>query len=94
MSHHPENIARATRIIEALDACPDGHYYKALIIEARDAWANPETNEQAAQGFHDIAVALLTDLRHLCHIRLPGGGFEEALALSERHAIAEIDSPE
>lgn len=93
MSHHPENIARAQRIIEALDAS-GAYYYKALIIEARDAWTNPETREQAAQGFHNIAVALLTDLRHLCHIRLPEGAFEEALALSERHAIAEIDSPE
>jgi hypothetical protein len=92
--HHPENIARARRIIEALDACPDGHYYKLLVTEARESWTNPESRDAAAQGFADLAVALLTDLRHLCHIRLPEGAFEDALALSERHAIAEIDSPE
>ena len=90
MPHHPENIARAQRIIDACAANPES-YYATLVKELHD----PEnTQGDTEEAFVQIAVALLADLRHLCHIRLPEGGFEEALAVSERHTIAEIDSPE
>lgn len=84
-SHHPENIARAQRIIDACAASPES-YYAQLVKDRNDG--------DKQEGDFDIVVALLTDLRHLCHIHLPEGKFEAALALSERHAIAEIDSPE
>lgn len=87
--HHPENQARAARIIDACEADPDSYY--ATLAAELDSENDAATQNEA---FYQIAVALLTDLRHLCHIYLPEGKFEDALALSERHAIAEIDSPE
>jgi hypothetical protein len=90
MSHHPENIARAQRIIDACKAVPESYY--ATLVQELESPDN--TRGDTEEGLHDIVVALLTDLRHLCHIHLPEGGFEEALGVSERHTIAEIDSPE
>ena len=88
--HHPENIARAQRIIDACAAAPES-YYATLVQEL----AHPDNSTgDIEEALVQIAVALLTDLRHLCHIHLPEGRFEEALALSERHCVAEIDSPE
>jgi hypothetical protein len=90
MTHHPENIARAQRIIDACKAVPESYY--ATLVQELETPGN--TPGDIRDGLYDITVALLTDLRHLCHIRLPEGRFEEALTLSERHAIAETDSPE
>ena len=90
MSHHPANIARAQRIIDACKAAPES-YYATLAQELEQP---DNTRGDTEEALVQIAVALLTDLRHLCHIHLPEGRFEEALSVSERHAIAEIDSPE
>lgn len=90
MTHHPENIARAQRILDACAASPES-YYATLEKELHNI---ENTQDDTGEALFQIVVALLTDLRHLCHIHLPGGEFEDALALSERHAIAEIDSPE